>query len=177
MRDQRALEAPPVPVPMGSVTGLGVCDVWRLDLSAVQWPWLVEEIGALRRPLEEELERARAQHAVTGGEGTTEEVSAHAYELRLLARVRAQVPAAGDRRTVVVVGPAELVAILVVGAARKVVATLSEALDDVRPSDAQARERLAELAKAARAWVQIYVDCQELDAFSFDPAADPVRLR
>jgi hypothetical protein len=77
----------------------------------------------------------------------------------------------------VVVGPAELVEILVVGAVRNVVAALGEALDDPRPSDAQARQRLAEVVQAAWAWVQTYVDCQDLDAFSFDPAADPVRLR
>ena len=60
---------------------------------------------------------------------------------------------------------------------RDVVAVLADVLDAVRPGDVSGRERLAEVADAARAWVQTYIDCQELEAFSFDPAVDPVPLR
>ena len=47
-----------------SVSGLGVCDVWRLELSAEQWPWLANELEGVRGPLEEELWHARARQAV-----------------------------------------------------------------------------------------------------------------
>ena len=47
-----------------SVSGLGVCDVWRLELTAEQWPWLMDELEEIRGPLEEELRRAWAQQAV-----------------------------------------------------------------------------------------------------------------
>lgn len=45
------------------------------------------------------------------------------------------------------------------------------------PCDVSGRERLADVAGAAGAWVQTYIDCQELEEFSFDPAVDPVPLR
>lgn len=54
---------------------------------------------------------------------------------------------------------------------------LVDVLDAVRSGDAGGRERRAEVADAARAWVQTYVDCHEIEAFSVYPAVDPVPLR
>lgn len=40
-----------------AVSGLGVCDVWGLELSPVQWPWLLDELDTIRGPLGEVIER------------------------------------------------------------------------------------------------------------------------
>jgi hypothetical protein len=91
--------------------------------------------------------------------------------------MRAQLPARGDDDKVLFVGPAELVRGLVAGVLRNVVSALSEIVDAQRAGDEQAGTRLIATATAARAWAQTFVDCQEVDAFSFDPAADPFPLR
>lgn len=178
MQDQGIAGMPGASVPSGSVSGLGVCDVWRLELSAVQWPWLADELDEVRGPLEEELQRARAAHDVAPDANTAEELSAREYELRLLRAMRAQLPACDYRGAVVFVGPALLVRGLVTGSLCNVVGALSELVGAPRPlSDRKARARLAATADAARSWAQTFVECQELEAFTFEPSADPVRLR
>ncbi len=177
MQDQGIAGAPGASVPAGSVSGLGVCDVWRLELSAEQWPWLVDELDEVRGPLEEALQRAWAQQTVDDSEALAGELSAREYELRLVRTMRAQLPARGDDDKVLFVGPAELVRGLVAGVLRNVVSALSEIVDAQRAGDEQAGTRLIATATAARAWAQTFVDCQEVDAFSFDPAADPFPLR
>lgn len=176
MQDQGIAGGPAPSAPARSVSGLGICDVWRLELSAVQWPWLVEELEDLRGPLEEALQRAWAQQAVDRSESLAEEVSAREYELRLIRWMRAQLPARGHG-DVVFVGPAELVRNLVGGALRNVVSALSQVADAQRAGDERARERLIETADAARAWARTFVECQVLDTYNFDPAADPLPLR
>jgi hypothetical protein len=47
------------------VSGLGDCDVWRLELSAVRWPWLLDEPEEARGPLEEVLQPAREEFVAT----------------------------------------------------------------------------------------------------------------
>jgi hypothetical protein len=157
------------------VSGLGVCDVWRLELSAEQWPWLVDELEELRGPLEEELQRSWAKQAGDDSAALANEVSAREYELQLVRMMRAQLPGAGDNGPVVFVGPAELVRELVGGTLRNVASELSELVDVQRAGDDQARSRLIATAQAACGWAQTFVDLQEVEAFSFDPAADPVR--
>jgi hypothetical protein len=71
MRDQRIAGRE-----RASVSGLGVCDVWRLELSAEQWPWLVDALDEIRGLLEEELRRAWAQQAVDDSADAAHEVSA-----------------------------------------------------------------------------------------------------
>jgi hypothetical protein len=105
MRDQGIAGAPCASAPRLSVSGLGVCDVWRLELSTVQWPWLVDELEDLRGPLEEALQRAYAQQAVDDGETLVEEIAAREYELRLVRWMRAQLPAPGHDGPVVFTGP------------------------------------------------------------------------
>jgi len=78
---------------------------------------------------------------------------------------------------VVFVGPVELMRELVGGTVRNVVGALSELVDAHRMGDEHGRARLIETAQAAAAWVQTLIDCQEVEAFSFDPHADPVPLR
>jgi len=75
------------------VSGLGVCDVWRLEL----WPWLVDELEELRGPLEEALQHARAKQAVDHSEALADEVCAREYDLRRVRAMRAQLPAREPR--------------------------------------------------------------------------------
>ena len=76
------------------MSGLGVCDVWRLELTAEQWPWLVDELEELRGPLEEALQRAYAEQVLHRTDALADEISAREYELRLVRLMRAQLPAA-----------------------------------------------------------------------------------
>lgn len=177
MQDQGIAGAPRASVPAGSVSGLGVCDVWRLELSPVQWPWLVDELDEVRGPLEEALHRVWAQRVVDESGALADELSAREYELRLVRAMRAQLPARDHDKAVVFVGPAELVRGLVAGTLRNVVSALSERVGADRVGDEHARSRLIETARAAGAWAQTFVECQEVDAFSFDAAADPFPLR
>jgi hypothetical protein len=159
-----------------SVSGLGVCDVWRLELTAEQWPWLVDELEEVRGPLEEELRRLWAQQATDDNQEVAREVSAREYELRLVRMMRAQLPAADHEGDVVFVGPAELVRELVRAVLTNVADALGERVEAVLPTDAESRVRLVETADAAAAWARTFVDCHELEVFRFDPAADPQRV-
>lgn len=178
MQDQGIAGVPGASVPSGSVSGLGVCDVWRLELSAEQWPWLADELDELRGPLEEELQRARMAHDVDPNANTADDLSAREYELLLLRAMRAQLPSCDYCGAVVFVGPARLVRGLVTGTLCNVVGALSELVGAPRRlSDRKARARLAATADAARSWTQVFIDCQALEAFSFEPPADPLRPR
>jgi hypothetical protein len=53
MRDQVSPGTPACRFP-----GLGVCDVRRLELSAVQLPWLLDELQKVRGLLKKALDRA-----------------------------------------------------------------------------------------------------------------------
>jgi hypothetical protein len=171
MRDQGIAGEAGASAPGRSVSGLGVCDVWRLELSAVQWPWLVDELEDLRGPLEEALQRAHAQQAVDDSKELADAISAREYELRLVRWMRAQLPERGHDGPVVFAGPADLVRELVGGTLRHVVDELGDLVDS------RSHARLIETAAAAAAWARTFVDCWELESFSFDPSADPVRLR
>jgi hypothetical protein len=177
MRDQRIAAQPPAPPPARSVSGLGVCDVWRLELSAAQWPWLLDEIEEMRRPLENALERARTEYDTSPDGEAAADLDARNYELKLLAMMRAELPAIPYREAIVFTGPVPLVRELVAGTVRNVVGTLAEAVDAQRMSSPGGRERVAEVAGAAYAWAQTYLECEELERFSFDLEADPAPRR
>jgi hypothetical protein len=170
MRDQGIAGEAGTSAPGRSVSGLGVCDVWRLELSAEQWPWLVDELEDLRGPLEEALQLAYAERLVDRSDALVEEIAAREYELRLVRLMRAQLPAADHDGPVVFVGPADLVRELVGGTLRHLVDELGDIVD-ARSSG------LIHTAQAAAAWARTFIDCRALEAFSFDPAADPVRMR
>lgn len=167
MRDQGIAEGV-------SVSGMGVCDAWRLELSAVQWPWLLDELDEVRGPLEEALRRAWAQQAADDSEAVTDEVATLEHELRLVRRIRAQLPAADHAERVVFVGPAEQLRNLVRGTLRNVVDALNDALNSQRLGDRDARQGLIDTARAASEWVRTFADCQELERFSFDADDDPL---
>jgi hypothetical protein len=145
-----------------TVSGLGVCDALRLELTPVQLPWLADELDEMRGPLEEALLRARADEAA-------DDAAAHEYELRLLRMMRAQLV---DDRSTVFVGPTGLVDEAVRGAMRNVVGALSELVHDRGAADG---DRLLETAAAANAWVRTFVDLRAVVAFNFDPEAEPSR--
>jgi hypothetical protein len=91
--------------------------------------------------------------------------------------MRDQLPASGQRDGIVFVGPAELVREFVRNVLTRVVDVLSACVLDLRPTEAESRARLVEIAAAANASAQTLVECHELEAFSLDPRADPVSVR
>ena len=145
-----------------TVSGLGVCDALRLELEPVQLPWLADELDEMRGPLEEALARAREA-------GSEDEATAHAYELRLLRMMRAQL---GDRPApLVFVGPTGMVDEAVHGTMRNVVGALAE----LAHGSAADPRRLRDAAAAADAWVRTFLDLRAVVAFNFDPEAEPSR--
>jgi hypothetical protein len=147
-------------VPSGTVHGLGVCDALRIELLPVQLPWLIDELEEMRGPLEEAL----------GCASPGDEAAALRYELRLLRRLRAQLPPAGHAGPFTLVGPAVMVGEVVRGTLRNVAAALAE-LAQARP--AADPEPLRATAAAAAAWTRTCLDCRAVEAFSFDPEAEP----
>jgi hypothetical protein len=124
---------------IASVCGLGVCDVLRAELAAVQ-----------RAGLERALE-AR--------------IAAGAPERAVARRLLAQLP---DRaEAFVLVGPAGVVLAL----ARDCLAEAVEALAaQLGPAWSPA---LAEAAEAAGAWIATALDGHAVEAYCFEPGADP----
>ncbi len=142
-----------------------------------QLPSLVDELEAFDRRLEEDARRAWAAEAADPSEDAFNDVWTREYELRLLRKMRAQLPAPDPAESVVLVGPSELMRELVRGALRRVVDALSDYVDANRPSEHETRTRLVATARAAYAWAQTWSDCEELELFRFDPPADPFPLR
>jgi hypothetical protein len=150
--------------PLGSVHALGESQALRVDLQPVQLPWLAYEIDTLRGPILEEHERAFACYdelppAANRAEAEAE-VHRRAYQLRLLAMIREQLPMSSAvvaaaiaspwedhdeilwelariTAPVTVVGPARAMLVLVRGSARNVADALGEALRGPR-SDTRA---------------------------------------
>jgi hypothetical protein len=77
----------------------------------------------------------------------------------------------------VFIGPAEIGREPVPGSLRNVVDALSEVVDAQRLHDPHGSARLVETAEAAYAWALTVRDCRALEAFSFDPSADPMPVR
>lgn len=108
MHDNRNDGAEPAPrhanpsPPVGHVHGLGESHALRVELRAVQLPWLADEIDELRGPIEEELARERARHdQLTAGDNDRRseeareaeaEIDRRSYQLKLLAMIREQLP-------------------------------------------------------------------------------------
>ena len=152
--EQAPRPANPSP-PLGTVHGLGESHALRVDLQPVQLPWLADEIDTLQATIREEHERAVNRHnelppAARRGEAEAE-VHRRAYQLRVLAMIREQLPLnsavvaasiaspwdendelawelARITAPVTVVGPARAMLVLVRGSARNVADALGEAL-------------------------------------------------
>jgi hypothetical protein len=156
--EQAPRPANPSP-PLGSVHGLGESHALRVDLQPVQLPWLADEIDTLRATIREEHGLAVSRHdelppAADGAEAEAE-VDRRAYQLRVLAMIREQLPLSSAvaaasiaspwedhdelawelariTAPVTVVGPARAMLVLIRGSARNVADALSEALQGPR---------------------------------------------
>jgi hypothetical protein len=139
----------------GSARGLGVCDVLRVELAAVQHASLV---GALDGRIA----------ALAEGEAAT--AARRGEQRRLLRRMRARLP---DRAGApyALVGPAGLVLELVHGCLTDAVCALAGRLAD-SPWPAWSPALAAEAA-AAGAWIATALDCRAVDGFCFDTGVDP----
>jgi hypothetical protein len=152
--EQAPPPANPAP-PLSSVHGLGESHALRVDLQPNQLPWLADEIDTLRATIREDHGRAVSRHdelppAADGAEAEAE-VDRRAYQLRVLAMIREQLPLSSAvaaasiaspwlehdelawelariTARVTVVGPARAMLVLVRGSARNVADALSEAL-------------------------------------------------
>jgi hypothetical protein len=171
----------------GTVRGLGVCDVLRVELEPVQRAGLEAQLTARTAELEqrrEDLEAAgwaRADPEAAGQEavwGTPtgrlrdedEELRAVRDELRVLERVREGMSAAPEPLDLT--GPAglvlELVGACLVSAVGSADARLGEGAPGVTWVGVCERE-----LEAAAAWIRTALDCRAVEAFCFDPDADP----
>lgn len=150
-------------VPTGTVHGLGVSDALRLKLQPVQIPWLVDELEEIRGPLEETLRIASANSDAE----VVEEVE---YRLRLLRKLRGELPEGEHGEFVLFTGPSGMVLDAVEGTMDNVVAALAEQVARRKPN-----ARLRDTAAAAHAWVETFLDCKAVEGFDFDPTSDPIR--
>jgi hypothetical protein len=139
----------------GSARGLGVCDVLRVELAAVQRPSVVAALDARIAA----LESGEPASAARRGE-----------QRRLLARMRAALP---DRAAApfALVGPAGLVLELVHGCLAEAVRGLAQRLEQ-SPWPAWSPALAAEAA-AAGAWIATALDCRAVDGFCFETGVDP----
>ena len=139
----------------GSVRGLGVCDVLRVELEPVQRPGLEAQMTA--------FERRRA--AVAAAEPERSEATGEA--LRLLAQMRAALPPR-DGSPLILSGPAGLVLELVDACLTDAIARVARRLEH-----APRRGLIAAELEAAGAWIATALDCAAVEDFSFEPGADP----
>jgi hypothetical protein len=140
----------------GSARGLGVCDVLRVELAAVQHPSLVAALDARIAALE-------------AGEPAT--AARRGEQRRLLRRMRTRLP---DRAgpPYALVGPAGLVLELVHGCLADAVRALGQRLAD-SPWPAWSPALAAEAASVG-AWIATALDCRAVDGFCFEAGVDPV---
>ena len=141
---------------VGSVRGLGVCDVLRVELAPVQRGGLEQGLAARSA----ELERRRAVER--------EQPEEIAEALRLLARIRDALPPQATS-PVSLIGPAGLVLALVEECVAGTVARLAERL---REAPEGYGALVAEL-EAAAAWIGTALDCEAVESFCFEPGVDP----
>jgi hypothetical protein len=140
----------------GGVRGLGVCDVLRVELDPVQRSGLLEQLTSRVA----ELERA-GHDAVDDGQ----------EEVRLLARMRAGLPpSTADPFTLT--GPAGLVLALVGACLTRAVATAHARLGEGETGVPWVAGCEREL-EAAAAWITTSLECHAVEAFCFEPGADP----
>jgi hypothetical protein len=139
----------------GSARGLGVCDVLRVELAAVQQASVVAALDARIAALE-------------SGEPAT--AARRGEQRRLLRRMRAPLP---DRAAApfALVGPAGLVLELVHGCLADAVRALTRRLEQ-SPWPAWSPALAAEAA-AAGAWIATALDCRAVDGFCFETGIDP----
>jgi hypothetical protein len=171
---------------LASVQALGLSDVLRVKLQPCQLVGLIDEVDERRGPLGEAFEQARERwEALSCDDGTVSpgapsvaegRLWSAAYALRVLAAIRSQIPAEHDGQPFALVGPAITISEIITGAARNVVDELGELLlaQTSSTSHAETYNKLRELASAAHAWIETYIDCHAVEWYRFDPEWDPV---
>jgi hypothetical protein len=152
--------APPPSV--DRVCGIGVCDVLRVELEPCQLPSVRAEVEELRATVGEAI-------ATMLDRGDEAELDRLRYERRVLDLIGRQL----DRSNgpTVICGPARLMGEIITGATRLAAAEVVEHLGE----KTRAGEALRDAAGLAAAWVETYAAAQAVEAYSFDPAFDPVR--
>lgn len=162
----------------GTVRGLGVCDVLRVELSPRQHPALEAEIARRATALQRGIDSAQAKERRgpapprRGGASSAEdrELQHLRVQARVLARVRDALPSHPDA-TFVLTGPAGLVLALVAGCLRCTVAELDAGLGEGTAHPAAGAAQL----EAVAAWIATALDCRAVETFCFEPGVDPVR--
>jgi hypothetical protein len=180
-RIELSLNSPVIPTPppsIGSVQALGLSDFLRAELQPCQLAGLIDELDELRKPLLESFGAARRAYEELasrengdplGTVNTAEsKLESAAYTLRILAAMQSAVPSTRPRDPFVVVGPATMVSSVIEGATRHIVVSTAELLRSRMPSSETDR-KLRELAIAAQAWIETYIDCRAIELYSFDP--------
>jgi hypothetical protein len=161
----------------GTVRGLGVCDVLRVELAACQHAVLDQELqrraAALRSELGEVEKRGRGRAVGSRRRaGDAAELERLREDVRVLARVRASVPRLAQE-PFLLVAPAGLVAEVVGTCLRTVVAAVAAGLGE-GPAHPWAATGALE---AASAWITTALDCQAVEAFCLEPGVDPLHTR
>jgi hypothetical protein len=154
----------------GSARGLGVCDVLRLELVPAQLPQLVEQLEALRAPLEREIRR-RPVATTSTDPHCAERLKCAQYELRLVELLCDRLPVEVSE-PFALIGPAGMIGTIARGAMRGAIEALAERAHQPGRGR-EARSRLAEDAAAACAWVRTFIETQAVEDFTFDPGGDP----
>jgi hypothetical protein len=139
----------------GSARGLGVCDVLRVELAAVQHASVVAALDTRIA-------------ALASGEPAT--AARRGEQGRLLRRMRARLPDPGAAPSALV-GPAGLVLELVHGCLADAVRALAQRLAD-SPWPAWSPTLAADAATAG-AWIATALDCRAVDGFCFETGVDP----
>ena len=153
----------------GSVRGLGVCDVLRVELDPLQRALIDGRLAAHV----ETLEARRATLETDVGNGVTcEELGDVAHELRVLARIREALPGC-LHAPFALVGPAGLVSALIAACLAEAVACLERRLAD-RPATAASSLALEPELRVAGAWIATALDCAAVEGFCFEPEVDPL---
>ena len=181
----------------GSVRGLGVCDALHVELAACQHAALVAELGrraasldqavraraaAVRArpasgprrrrsaPAADAAELARRRSAPTADAEPDPELARLRADARVLARVRATLPAHAPN-AFVLTAPAGLALELVAACLHAAVAALGAGLGEGAAHAAASTGRF----EATAAWIQTALDCRAVEAFCFEPGVDPAR--
>jgi hypothetical protein len=153
----------------GSVRGLGVCDALRVELAPVQRAALEAQLTARAAALEQR--RAALEAARAGPHTDDGELTGVRDELRLLTRLRAELPTFAPE-PFTFTGPAGLVLELV-GACLAAAVTCADArLGEGQPGTPWAAACEREL-EAAAAWIATALDCRAVEEFCFEPGIDP----
>jgi hypothetical protein len=167
-----------VDVPEASrVRGLGLCDVFAIEIEWSQIPGLVDEIEERQRVAEQAFRSVRARwDALSEDERRVadvleEELNDMAHRMDLLAALRAQLPAVGSDAGALLVGPQQTLSEIIGAAAREAAEELVQSLIPTGPLDGASAVQLERAARAALAFVQAHIECHALTWFTFEADA------